>query len=263
MSDAVSLAGRTALVTGAGYGIGREIALRLAEAGAGLVLAGRSVDRIEATAAEIRATGRAALVVPTDVGEPDQVTTLAVRAAEEAGPIDVLVSNSGIAGPTAELWRIDPADWEETLRVNLTGTFLLCRAFLPHMLERRQGSIIVIGSATGKRPLARRTPYAASKLGLVGLVRSLAWEVGPHGVRVNLISPGPVEGERINAVIERQAAATGRAPSELMPGLAAGSPLKRLTKPTEVADAVVFLAGDSAQGITGEDLNVSSGWVMY
>ena len=137
------------------------------------------------------------------------IDALAQRVEAEVGALDVLVANSGIAGPTAELWKITPEEWEETIRVNLTGTFLLCRALLPAMIDRGSGSVVVIGSTTGKRPMYGRTPYAASKLGLVGLVRTLAVELGPHGVRVNLISPGAVAGPRIEAVLHEQARAAG------------------------------------------------------
>lgn len=259
MSGDAALAGRTALVTGAGYGIGRHIALRLARAGARVVLAARSAGALADTAAEVEAAGGTATVIPTDIGDAAQVDRLAAA----AGSIDVLVNNSGIAGPVAKLWRIDPADWEKTFRVNVTGTFLMCRAFLPGMIERGRGSVVVIGSATGKRPMTGRTPYAASKLALVGLVRTLAWDVGPHGIRVNLISPGPTEGERIDGLMEKQAAARGTTVAEVRPEFVSAAPLQRLTSPGEVADAVLFLASDAAGAITGQDLNVSSGWVMH
>jgi NAD(P)-dependent dehydrogenase (short-subunit alcohol dehydrogenase family) len=263
VNDGAELAGRGALITGAGYGIGRQIALQLARAGAHVVLAGRSADALASTAAEIEAFGGVGIVAPTDVGEPDQVARLAAVVADRLGALHVLVSNSGIAGPTAELWHVDPAEWEETFRVNVTGTYLVCRACLPAMLDRGEGSIIVIGSATGKRPMAGRTPYAASKMALVGLVRSLAVDVGPHGIRVNLVSPGPTEGPRLDAVIERRATARGASVSEIRREFVQDSPLGRLTAPDEIADAVLFLAGDRAAAITGQDLNVSSGSVMF
>jgi 3-hydroxybutyrate dehydrogenase/3-oxoacyl-[acyl-carrier protein] reductase len=131
------------------------------------------------------------------------------------------------------------------------------------MVERGSGSVVVIGSATGKRPLKGRTPYAASKLGLVGLVRTLAWELGEHGIRANLISPGFVDGERIKKVIEGQAAATGRTLEETRAELAASSPLQRFVDPEDIAEAVVFLGSDAASSVTGEDLNVTAGLVMY
>jgi NAD(P)-dependent dehydrogenase (short-subunit alcohol dehydrogenase family) len=168
-----------------------------------------------------------------------------------------------VAGPTAPLWEISPEDWEATLRVNVTGTFLCCRTLLPAMIKRRSGSIIVVGSATGKRPLHGRTPYATSKLGLVGLVRTLAWEAGTHGIRVNLISPGYVAGPRIDRVIDAQAHALDITPEEARQRLISPSPLARLTDPEDVAAAAVFLASPAAASITGEDLNVSTGVVMY
>ena len=165
MSSAGQLEGRTALITGASQGMGKVIAKRFAGEGAKVVLVARSRERLAETAQEIEAAGGRALVAPTDVGDAAEVDALAQRVEAEVGPLDAVVSNSGITGPTAELWKVAPEDWEETIRVNLTGTFLLCRALLPAMVARGSGSVVVIGSASGKRPLYGRTPYAASKLG--------------------------------------------------------------------------------------------------
>jgi NAD(P)-dependent dehydrogenase (short-subunit alcohol dehydrogenase family) len=258
-----SLDGRVALVTGAGRGIGREIALRLAADGAAVALAGRSTDALEAVRAEIESAGASGLVAPADVRRQESVERGFALAASELGPIDVVVANSGIAGPTKPIWEIGLEEWEQTLAVNLTGVFLTCRAAAPAMIERGSGSIVVIGSATGKNPMAQRTPYAASKAGLIGLVRTLAWELGPHGVRVNLVSPGATEGERLDAVIERHAAAAGAPDAKLRESLAKRAALGRLTLGSDVAAAVAFLAEDASAGITGEDLNVSAGWVMH
>jgi NAD(P)-dependent dehydrogenase (short-subunit alcohol dehydrogenase family) len=258
-----ALDGRTVLVTGASQGLGKAIALRFALDGARVVLASRSWERLEQTAEEIRAVAGSAVVMPTDLRVPAEVDALAERVNTEVGQLDAIVSNSGIAGPTAELWKVDPEDWDETLRVNLTGTFLLCRALLPAMVERGSGSVVVIGSTTGKRPLYGRTPYAASKLALVGLVRTLATELGPLGVRVNLISPGGVEGPRIDAVIHEQARATGTSYEAVYDEHVKTTPLRRLIRPDDVAAAAVFLASDASASITGEDLNVSGGLAMY
>src|SRR5205823_8947138 len=132
---------RVAVVTGAGRGIGRVIALALAEAGAQLVLAGRSADTLEQTRKLAGDTGRDPLVVPTDITLPGQVEALARATLEAFGQVDVLVNNSGIGGPSAPLWEVDPADWEATMAVNVTGTYLCCRAFLPAMVARRSGSV--------------------------------------------------------------------------------------------------------------------------
>ena len=257
------LDGKVAIVTGGGRGIGRAIALRCAAAGADVALAARSVDQIEEVAGLIEGQGGRALPVATDLRDPGQVTRLAATVADELGDVDVLVNNSGIAGPMSVLWEIEPEEWDETIQVNLTGTFLCCRAFLPGMTSRGSGSIVVIGSVTGKRPLHGRTPYAASKLALVGLVRTLAWEAGEYGIRVNLISPGAVVGERIERVIEGQAKTKGVTIEDAREELAAGSPLKRFVDPEHVAEAVVFLASDAGSSVTGEDLNVSAGLAMY
>ena len=155
----------------------------------------------------VEEVGRKALVVSTDIRREDSVRNLAERALHHFGRIDILVNNSGIAGPTAALWDINLAEWEDTFAVNVTGAYLCCRAFLPGMIEQRSGSIIMISSMTGKRPLYGRTPYAASKMALVGIARTLAWEVGEYGIRVNVISPGAVEGERIKQVVHNQAVA--------------------------------------------------------
>jgi|DewCreStandDraft_2_1066082.scaffolds.fasta_scaffold00165_14 NAD(P)-dependent dehydrogenase (short-subunit alcohol dehydrogenase family) len=254
---------KVAVVTGAGRGIGRAIALAFAREGADLVLAARSVDKLNEVAGEITGMGRQALVVPTDVSSEESVANLRDRTLEHFGRVDILVNNSGVGGPSAPLWEISPADWDETFAVNVRGVYLCCRAFLPAMVARRSGVIVNIGSMTGKRPLVNRTPYAASKLALVGLTRTLAWEVGPYGIRVNVISPGPVEGERIEWVVRRLAEARGISVEEARRSLAEASPMGRFVLAEEVARAAVFLASDLASAITGEDLNVSAGVVMY
>ena len=256
-------AGTTAIVTGAGRGIGRRIAQRLAADGAQVMLAARGVEQLKETAEAIAADGGTAAVCPTDVTDEAAVQDLVAATLEAFGRLDTLVCNSGIGGPSGPLWELDRQAWDETLSVNVTGTFLCCKAAVPQLIGGPQASIVVIGSMTGKRPLLQRTPYAASKLALVGMVRTLAHELGPHGVRANLVSPGPVEGERIEWVIERQAEAKGIPPAEARAELEAQTALGALVDPGDIADAVAFLAGPDAARITGEDLNVSAGMVMH
>lgn len=252
-----------AVVTGGGRAIGRAIALNLAAEGADVVLAARSVEAMEEVAGQIRAAGRRALVVPMDVADPDSVSAGARRALEEFGQVDVLVNNSGVGGPSRPLWEIEPAEWEDTFRVNVTGAYLTCRAFLPSMIQAGRGAVVFIGSVSGKRPLVNRTPYTSSKMALVGLVRTLATEVGPSGVRVNLISPGAVEGDRLDWVLEQQAEARGVSVEQARADFASASPLRRLVTAQDVAHATAFLASPRAAAITGEDLNVSAGLAMY
>lgn len=255
--------GRVILVTGAGQGIGKEIALAFAAEGDDLVLAARNEANLEATAATVREEGVEALVVPTDLSRPDDVARLASTALERFGGVDVVVNNSGIGGPSGPLWEIDLEGWKETLDVNVTGVFLVCKALLPHMVERGSGSVIIIGSISAKRPLWGRTPYTTSKGALISLTRTLALETGPHGITVNLISPGFVAGPRLDWVIDAQAEGRGVTSQEVRAEFEAESPLDRLTEASDIAEACVFLASDAAAAVTGVDLNVNSGVVMY
>ena len=221
------------------------------------------MSALDATAELVRRLGRAAVTCRLDVRDPLTVENLADVGRRAFGHLDVLVCNSGIGGPTAPLWEVGLDDWRETLDVNLTGAYLCCRAVLPTMISRGSGAIVLIGSITGKRPLLNRSSYAASKLGLVGLCRTLALEVGPHGIRVNVVSPGFVEGERLDWVIEQQAQVLGQDPLHVRSALKSGSALGRLVSAVEVASAVRDLVSASSSAITGIDLNVAAGAVMY
>ena len=175
-----------------------------------------------------------------------------------------VVANAGVAGPTAPLHEITLEDWRETLAIDLDGVFLTFRAFIPAMIQRRAGgSLIAISSMTGKRPLPGRTPYAAAKMGVIGLVRTLAAELGPHDIAVNAVCPGFVAGPRIEEVLRRQAAVRGITEEAARAEADGLSPLRRMVRPEEVAAACVYLASDGAAAITGEDLNVTAGVVMY
>lgn len=254
---------KIAVITGGGRGIGRAIAQAFAREGAHLVLAARDVVALQETRALVAEYQRDVLVIPLDLRLEESVRLMAEQTLAHFGHVDILVNNSGIAGPTAPLWEISLEEWQETLDVDLTGPYLCCRAFLPSMLARRSGNILMIGSMTGKRPLFGRTPYAAAKLGLVGLVRTLAWEVGPYNIRVNLISPGPVEGERIGRILQGMSDAQGISVEEARRLFLRDSPLGRMAPPSDIAHAALFLTSDLSGSTTGEDLNVSDGIVMY
>jgi NAD(P)-dependent dehydrogenase (short-subunit alcohol dehydrogenase family) len=249
---------RRALVTGASRGIGRAIALRLAAERFMVMCAGRDLAALEQTAGLISAAGGRAAVQHLDLTDAAAIAELP----ERCGALEVLVANSGVSGPTAPVWELDPEQWAQTLSVNLTAGFLMARAVLPGMVAQGSGSLVFIGSTTAARPLPGRAAYAASKSALVGLVRSLALDAGPFGVRVNLVSPGPTSGTRLDTVLGDQATARGVPPERIRAQFLATSPLGRLTEPSDVADAVAFLAGDRAQAITGAELTVSSGMVM-
>jgi NAD(P)-dependent dehydrogenase (short-subunit alcohol dehydrogenase family) len=224
------------------------------------VIAARSRDKLEAVAAELAALGTRPLAVPLDVRVEAEVERLVTRTVDSYGRLDVLVNNSGIAGPTALARDVSEADWRETLEVNLTGAFFCAKHASRIMIEARRGSIVNIVSTAGRIGFANRTPYAASKWGMLGLSHSLAAELGPHGVRVNAVLPGPVEGERFERVIANRARAAGSTfEAELRKALL-DTPLRRLITADEVAQAVLFLASEAAAGITGQALNVCGGF---
>lgn len=262
-TNAGQLDGRVAIVTGGGRGLGQRIAKALHAAGASVVICGREIDVLTASAQSIDPSGQSVLPVVCDIRDEQAVSELASTTRERFGRIDALVNNSGIAGPTSPLWESSLSEWQDTLNTNVTGAFLCCRAVLPSMIEQHFGSIVMVGSVTGKRPNAGRAAYAASKTALIGLTRTLALEAGAYGIRVNLVTPGAIDSERFQEVIEQLAAKKGVSREDLLQEAVSGSPLGRLVEPAHVADVVTFLISDGAASITGEDINVSAGLVMY
>ena len=253
---------RTVVVTGASQGIGSVIATAFGSLGDTVVLTARNRGNLDQVAAEVEGVGGRAIVAASDVTSWESMELLGAEVGRLGGA-DVVVANSGVGGPSGVLWELDPAEWDATFAVNVSGVFLTAKSLLPKMIERRSGSFIVIGSISGKRPLFGRTPYTSTKSALVGLVRTLALETGEHGVRVNLISPGFVEGPRLDWVIDAQAVARGVAPDVVENEFKAQSPMRRLTQPSDVADAAIYLASEQSSALTGVDLNVNAGVVMY
>jgi NAD(P)-dependent dehydrogenase (short-subunit alcohol dehydrogenase family) len=256
------LRGRAAIVTGGGYGIGRAIALAFGRAGTNVTLAARSIDKLEVVASELRALGTRALVVATDVASETAVSAMVARTLSEYGAIHVLVNNAGIAGPTALARDVTADDWTRTLAVNLTGAFLCAKHASVSMIEKKRGAIVNISSVAGRIGYALRTPYAASKWGMIGLNHSLAAELGPHGIRVNAVLPGSTKGERLMRVITARAAAEGKTIEEMTDWYTKDAPLGRMVTEDEVADAVLFFASDAASGITGQAISVCGGFCM-
>ena len=250
-----ALEGKAALVTGGNRGIGLAIARALQDAGACVCITGRDEDALEAALAEL---GDGVVGVTGDVAEGADVVH-AVEQAEALGPLEVVVNNAASAGPTLAVHELAPDEFEAVLRTNLLGPFLVVHHALPGMIERGRGSIVNIGSIAGVEGYPLRSPYSASKWGLVGFTRTLAGEVGPHGIRVNLVAPGPTEGERSTNVISARADALGQPFEELRARYEQEIPLRRFVRADEVAAAVVFLASDAASGITGQSFCVSGG----
>ncbi len=263
MGGGYSLRGQVAVITGGNQGIGAAIAAAFAEAGASIVIAARTERLLSEMAQRFNISGADCLPVRCDVTDERSISALGDAALKRFSKVDIVVANAGVAGPTAPMHTITYEQWRECLATDLDGVFLTFRRFIPHMLERGSGCLIAISSMTGKRPLHGRTPYAAAKLGVIGLVRTLAHELGPSGIRVNTICPGAVAGPRIEAVVERQAAIQGIAIEDARGQLIGSAAMRRFVTPEEVAAACLFIASPAAASITGEDLNVTAGLVMY
>lgn len=257
----MTLAGNIALVTGGGRGIGRAVALALARAGADVAVAARSRQELETVAGEVRTTGRRSLAISCDVGERPQVERLVKTVEAELGPPAILVNSAGVAA-SAKFVETDDDLWERHLRVNLTGTFYVCRAVVPGMIQRRGGRIINIASTSGKVPYLYVAAYCASKHGVVGLTRAMALELARYEITVNAICPGWVETELTDQTIKNIVAKTGIAPEEAVKSLTQMSPQNRLMQPDEIATLAVLLASREAYGINGQAINVDGGGVM-
>ncbi|MBI2847475.1 MAG: SDR family oxidoreductase [Chloroflexi bacterium] len=250
---------QVAIITGGGTGIGKAIALAYAREGAHSVVVGRTPSTIEETAKEVKALGRKAIAIPTDVAFEEQVKAMVDKTLQEFGKVDILVNNAGIPGRVADVVDEDVEDWNRVLAVNLTGPMLCSREVLKYMIPLRRGVIINISSSAGKRGIAMRSPYCSTKWGLNGFNQSLAMEVGHRNIRVNAICPGNVTGERIERMIARTCQATGLPREQVMKQMVAGSPMGRMVTPEEVAALAVFLASDESSGMTGLLIDVSAG----
>jgi 3-oxoacyl-[acyl-carrier protein] reductase len=247
IETAGSLQDRVALVTGGARGIGRAIALRLAEAGAKVAIVDLTDTGADAARAIEQATGQAAIFFKADVSN-EADTKAAVAAVEQAlGPVDILINNAGITRDGL-LLVMDEGDWDAVLAVNLKGAFLMSKAVLRGMIKRRRGSIVSISSVVGRRGNSGQANYSAAKAGLIGLTKSLAREVASRNVRVNAVAPGYIETEMTAAL-----------PEAARKALIDSIPLGRIGTPETVAEAVAFLAGDSASFITGAVLAVDGG----
>jgi NAD(P)-dependent dehydrogenase (short-subunit alcohol dehydrogenase family) len=254
-----SLEGKVALVTGGGRGIGRAIALALARAGADVAVAARTVPEIEAVAAEIAALGRRTHFFPLDVSDRARLAAVPHEVASHLGPVEILVNNAAIH-QSAPVHKLDDAQWDAILAVDLTAPFLLTRACLPAMYERRFGRIVNVSSVAGRTGIKYGAAYSAAKHGLLGLTRSLALEAAKKGVTANAICPGWTETRMMDESVEAISAATGRTEAEAREVVLASNPLGRAALPEEVAEVAVLIASNAA--ITGQAFLVDGGELM-
>ena len=254
MTGALTLAGKHALVTGGGTGIGAAIALALAECGAVVTICGRRMAELQKSAAGHKNIHRQT----ADVTDGESLRQLYGDAQAARGSFGIVVANAGVA-ESAPAEKVSRALWDHTIAVNLTGAFLSVQPALTAMRERKWGRIVFIASTAGLRGYAYVAPYVAAKHGVIGLTRTLAIETAKIGITVNAVCPGYAETPMLERAVDRIAAATKRSNSETRGVLAANNPQARFIKPEEVAAAVVWLcAGDSA-AITGQAISVSGG----
>jgi NAD(P)-dependent dehydrogenase (short-subunit alcohol dehydrogenase family) len=254
MTAPTEMTGRHALVTGGGSGVGRAIALALAQAGVNVTICGRRKAALDVVASE---NGRIAAIA-ADVTDEAAMAALYREAETARGPIDIVIANAGMAG-SAPASRITLTDWQRTLDVNLTGAFLTVKPALAGMAERKAGRIVFVASVAGLKGYAYVAPYVAAKHGVIGLMRALAAENARTGVTVNAVCPGFVETDMLEESVSRIVEKTGRSVSETRAALVSTNPQGRFIQPDEVASAVLWLCSQSAASITGQAISVSGG----
>ena len=256
------LENRIAIITGAAKGMGAAITRTLGREGADLMLAAREVAPLDEVAEEVRAMGRRVETISTNVADPKQVEAM-VKATKGAfgGRIDILVNVAGTTGPIeTPVQDIDPDDFLEVLDINVRGTFLPIKYTLPTMIAQKYGKIVNIGGSSGLRGYKYRTAYSSSKWALRGLTRTIALEVGPHNVNVNIVMPGIVHTPRMDKLCEEKARVRGWTFEQVYQEYVDEMCLGRVTEPQDIADAVLYCASDESKNMTGQKISVDGGW---
>jgi NAD(P)-dependent dehydrogenase (short-subunit alcohol dehydrogenase family) len=249
----MQLTGKVAYVTGAGSGIGKAAAIKLAQEGAKVALLSRTPEEINEVAQQIRNAGGAAITIEGDVSSPDEMQSAVQKIIDTWQRLDIVVANAGVNGVWASLEELKPEEWDSTLEINLKGTFLTVKYALPH-LKKQGGAVVVVASVNGTRMFSNTgaTAYACSKAGQVAFTKMAALELAPHKVRINCICPGWIESEIEESTDKRNIDAI-RYPVEFPKGVV---PLTRgkAGKPEQVADLILFLSSDASSHITGTEM---------
>jgi len=254
---------RVALITGGAKGMGGTIAELFAMEGARLVLAARDLGALEA---ELERIGGSVpelrgIAVAADVTDEEQVQALVRRTLDEYGQVDVLVNLAGVTGPIeTPVQQVKAEEIDEVLAVNVKGTILCCKAVIPHMIQRKQGKIVNTAGTSGLRGYKNRVAYSSSKWAVRGLTRTIALEVGVHGINVNCVAPGPIYGPRMDKIVREKARVRGTTPEAIFDEYLGEQALKTFTSPVDIAYAVLFLSTDESRQITGQVLTVDGGW---
>ena len=259
----MKLQDRVAIVTGGGAGIGRSVCVNMVKEGAKVVVADINQAAAQETADGIKKEGGDALAIKTDVTQKPDTQALAETTLKTYGKIDILVNNAGtdIKGAITELTE---KTWDTLMDINLKGVFLCTQAVSHSMIERRYGRIVNISSMAGKTGEPLTSPYCATKFGVIGFTQSVALELGKHNITVNAVCPGPVDTDLIRQSVAQSAKIKGMAPEDFLQEFFIDpTPLGRIAQPVDIARAVIFLASDDAEFITGSTLNVSGGREMH
>ena len=244
------LTGKTAFVTGASRGIGRAIAVALAQAGADVALVARTAEGLADTADDVTAAGRKAVVIPADVTDQLAVTDAVAAAIDQLGHVDIVVNNAGGSNFMVGFRDLRLSGWDKLIRLNLSSAVYVCHAFAPHLLDRGAGSVINVASVAGVASAPLISPYGAAKAGLISLTKSLAVEWADHGVRVNALCPGWTATELNRNLWDDPV---------IGPATVATVPMKRWATAQEMAGPAVFLASDASSYLTGQSLIVDGG----
>jgi NAD(P)-dependent dehydrogenase (short-subunit alcohol dehydrogenase family) len=255
----VLLSGKAAIVSGVGPGMGRDIALLFAEHGADVVLGARTVDRVEAVAGEVRALGRKAEVVRLDITDPASCDGAVAAAVGSFGRVDILVNNAFHDGNYKSFEGSDLDDWRTTMDVNLFGSLQMTQAVVPVMREQRDGRVVMVNTLSAHKIQGGRGAYAASKAALENATKTLALELGPHGIRVNGIHPGYIWGPSVQWYFRHLAERRGVTPEQVYREIADETALRYLPDSREIAGSVLFFACDLSKPVTGQSLGVSAG----
>jgi NAD(P)-dependent dehydrogenase (short-subunit alcohol dehydrogenase family) len=257
------LENRVAIVSGIGPGMGRDISIALARQGADLALAARGADKLEAVATEVRALGRRAVAVPTDIANADDCRRLVEATRRELGHIDVLVNNAFKGGLEPTVEEADMASWRAIFDVNVFGSVQLSQMVVPHLRERGGGSIVFINSMSMRIIEPHFGAYAASKAALLIAAQTMAKELGRDKIRVNSVVPGYIWGPALQGYFKHLAQQRGVTPDDVYADVASRTALNHIPTSEEIADAVVFFASDLSRAITGQALDVNGGHFFH
>lgn len=250
----LDLTGKRTLITAGAAGIGREFAIAFSASGAEVFVCDIDQKALDAISREIPGV----VTAVADVSKRDAVERMVKACADALGGIDVLINNAGIAGPTTPVESFNPDEWEKVVAVDLNGTFNVTRNAIPFLKKSKAGAIINMSSVAGKFGYPNRSVYSTAKWGVIGFTKTLAMELGGHGIRANAILPGAVDGPRIQRVFEGRALAAGKSIDEIRDSAMRIQSIKRLVDPRDIAALAVFLASDYAKSISGQALSIDN-----